>query len=187
MARKYELGKRAEQQEETRRRIVEAAVELHGTLGPARTTVGAIAARAGVERKTFYRHFTSAGAVLPACTAHFRASNPGPDPQSWVRIRNADERLRRALEDVYVYYRANEAMLANVLRDRELGLPVGDGVLALRAAAVRVLGGARPRKRALASLTLAFDFQAWRTLARVGLTDREAAKLARDLVAATSR
>ena len=57
MARRYELKKRAEGQAETRRRIVRAAVELHGTLGPARTSVSAIAERAGVRRATVHDQF----------------------------------------------------------------------------------------------------------------------------------
>ena len=47
--RKYELKKRAEQMGETRLRITEAAIELHGSVGPSRTTMSAVAERAGVE------------------------------------------------------------------------------------------------------------------------------------------
>src|ERR671916_835251 len=43
MPRKYEMKRRAERVQETRRRITEAAVELHQTVGPARTTVSVIA------------------------------------------------------------------------------------------------------------------------------------------------
>src|SRR5262249_16636340 len=43
--RKYELKKRAEEMAETRRRITEAALELHGTVGPSRTTLSAVARR----------------------------------------------------------------------------------------------------------------------------------------------
>src|SRR5213596_2204294 len=55
--RRYQLKRRAEQQEETRSRIVEAAVELHQTIGPAATTFSDIAERARVGRVTVYRHF----------------------------------------------------------------------------------------------------------------------------------
>lgn len=57
MTRPYTLKRRAERQDETRRRIVEAAIELHQTIGPAATTVSEIAQRAGVGRVTVYRHF----------------------------------------------------------------------------------------------------------------------------------
>src|SRR5207253_967494 len=79
--------------DDTRRRIVEAAVELHGTIGPSRTTVQAIADRAGVERKTYYRHFRDAEAIFDACKAHYRAQNPLPDPRSWRTAREALDEL----------------------------------------------------------------------------------------------
>jgi len=187
VSRKYELKKRAERQEETRRRIVEATVELHQTTGPARTTVSAIAERAGVERKTYYRHFPDPDTIFEACSAHYRALNPPPDPRDWSKVADPNERLRRGLLVCYEYYRRNEQMMANVLRDRELGVPVGDGFLRHRAAAKQTLGEAfgvrgRDRRRLDAALELALDFRAWQTLAHAGLTDRQAAQLTAALV-----
>lgn len=191
MARKYELKKRAERQAQTRQRIVEAAVELHGTVGPARTTVSAIAERAGVERKTFYRHFPDSDEIFTACAAHFRAQHPPPDPQAWLAIDDPHKRLRRALHDCYRYYRRHQQLIEHVLRDRELGLPVGEGFLQHRAAAGRVLAAAfaaqPPRRRQLdAALQLALDFHTWQTLARGGLTDRQTIALTTALVAAAA-
>src|SRR5215831_560871 len=81
--RKYELKQRAAEMADTRRRITEAAVELHGTVGPVRTTVSAIAERAGVQRHTVYRHFPTEDDLYLACSSHFAALNPAPDPESW--------------------------------------------------------------------------------------------------------
>ena len=106
--RKYEQKRRAEQQEETRRRIVEAVVALHREIGPARTTIKAIAERAGVERLTVYRHFADEGALFAACDAHFRAETPPPDPAAWAEITDPAERLRAALLALYGYYRRGE-------------------------------------------------------------------------------
>ena len=189
VTRRYELKKRAERQEETRRRIVEATVELHKAVGPARTTISAIATRAGVERKTFYRHFPDPDAILEACSAHYRALNPPPDPHEWLTIDDPHERLRRALVDAYGYYRQNEQMMANVLRDRALGVPDGDGFLRHRALAKRTLAEpfavrGRQRRRLDAALELALDFHAWQTLAHAGLTDRHAAELTAALIEA---
>ncbi len=182
MARRYEQRKRAESQARTRQRIVEATVDLHETVGPGRTTVSAIAERAGVERKTFYRHFPDPDDVLVACSAHFRALNPPPDPHAWLELRDPVERLNHALIDVYGYYRRHRPMIGNVLRDRELGLPVGDGFLRHRAASKKTLAHGfapgRGRQRLLdAALELALDFHVWRTLADAGLSDQQAAKL----------
>ena len=77
--RKYELKQRAEEMAETRRRITEAAVDLHRTVGPARTTLSAIAKRAGVQRHTVYRHFPTETELFGACSAHYFTANPWPD------------------------------------------------------------------------------------------------------------
>src|ERR671929_225345 len=100
--RKYELKRRAEQQAETRRRIVEAIVALHREVGPARTTIKAITERAGVERLTVYRHFADETAMFQACSAHFAAEVvPPPDPAEWEGVGDRAERLRAALLAFY--------------------------------------------------------------------------------------
>src|SRR5919106_6689736 len=74
--RKYELKKRAEEMAETHRRITEAAVELHGSVGPSRTTLSAVAKRAGVERRTLYRHFPTEADLFKSCSSHYFTANP---------------------------------------------------------------------------------------------------------------
>ena len=95
--RRYELRKRADAMQATRRRITEAAMELHGTLGPARTTITAVAERAGVQRQTVYRHFANEQELLAACSGHFAAAHPWPDAARWRAITDPAERLRTAL------------------------------------------------------------------------------------------
>src|SRR6476646_9149441 len=92
--RPYTMRRRAELEEETRRRITESAVELHEELGPAQTSISAIADRAGVRRSTVYRHFPDEDALFAACSAHWRAANPPPDPSLWSAIADVDERTR---------------------------------------------------------------------------------------------
>src|SRR5262245_27188410 len=123
MSREYKKRKRAESEAETRERIAAAAAELHGTLGPARTTVSAVAERAGVQRATLYRHFPDEPALFAACSAHWAAANPPPDPTPWTEIDDPDRRLRAALADLYRWYAGNEGMLANLYRDRAV-MPV---------------------------------------------------------------
>src|SRR4051794_21865174 len=115
--RKYQKKRRAEQQSETRRQIVEAVASLHGEIGPAQTTIKAIAERAGVERLTVYRHFADEGAIFAACDAHFKAETPPPDPAAWAGITDPAMRLRAALLAFYGYYRRGEDMIANAQRD----------------------------------------------------------------------
>ena len=108
MTRKYVLKRRAERKADTRRRIVEATVELHSSEGPARTTISAIAERAGVERHTVYAHFPDERALFDACTAHWASLHPSPDPTPWLAIEDRERRLRGALHGVYGWYESVE-------------------------------------------------------------------------------
>lgn len=188
MARKYEQRRRAETQQETRRRITEATVELHGTVGPARTTISAIAELAGVQRLTVYRHFPDERSLFTACTTHWLASNPPPDPSAWPAIADTGERALRAFGELYRWYAANEAMLANSERDRphvpalaELTDPAP-----FHAALVAILIAGRPNRKAVrAALGHGLAFTTWRSLCRdQGLTEREAARLMAGLAGA---
>src|SRR5262245_9378558 len=118
--RKYELRKRADAMADTRQRITEAAVELHGTVGPARTTVSAVADRAGVQRHTVYRHFPTEEELYAACSDHFWTTNPWPDAEQWSAIADPEVRLETALDAIYRWYERTEPTMSNVYRDREL-------------------------------------------------------------------
>jgi AcrR family transcriptional regulator len=120
MPRKYELKRRAERQDETRRRIVDAAVQLHTSIGPARTTVSAIAERAGVERHTFYRHFPDDRSLFLACSGQYTERHPLPDASDWTGIADPEDRLRRGLTELYAYYAACSAELTPIVRDLEI-------------------------------------------------------------------
>jgi AcrR family transcriptional regulator len=186
MARKYEMKRRAHRQEETRRRITEAAVELHQALGPAKTTISAIAERAGVQRLTVYRHFPDERAVLSACSSHYEAQNPVPDLDPWTQIPDPEERLRRALAETYAYHRRTEPMMTKVLRDAQVHAPTSEVAVPYlqhwdRARYVLVTGwGAEDQrlKRLLSALGHALEFWTWRSLVHEqGLTDEEAIEL----------
>jgi AcrR family transcriptional regulator len=174
--RKYELKKRAADMAETRRRITEAAVELHGTVGPARTTMSAVARRAGVQRHTVYRYFPTEDDLVAACSAHFFATNPWPDPEAWLELADPDERLARALNELYAYYERTEPMYSNVLRDAELVTAVRTALepqAALLARYAEILATGRPergRRRRVVEAVLAhlIAFETWRSLAIEG-------------------
>ena len=117
MNRKYELKERARRQAQTRQRIVEAAVELHTSVGPARTTISGIAERAGVERHTVYAHFPDDRALFRACSEHWAARHPMPDLETLAEIDDPVRRLRRALGEMYSWYESVEADLALFVRD----------------------------------------------------------------------
>ena len=178
MARKYELKQRADQVEETRRRIVEATVELHQTRGPAATQIAEVARQAGVQRRTVYNHFPDDAALFEACSAHWRAQHPPPDPTGW-----AD--LRQGLRELYAWYRETEPMTANVLRDAQV-IPslrrVLESGLDVYLDRVRsILARDRRRSRRVeAAIRLVTDFHGWRALEPLG--EEEAVELAAELV-----
>ena len=193
--RKYELKKRAEQVGETHLRITEAAIELHGTVGPSRTTLSAVAERAGVERRTLYRHFPTEADLFAACSTHYFSANPWPDLGNWRAIRDPQQRLERALDELYAYYERTEPMLSNVLRDAELIDFAREAVAPLQtyldeAAEILTAGRqARGRRRQLlkGALRHALDFSTWRSLSTNGIARSDAAKLSTALVEAAAR
>ena len=189
----YRKRKRAEQELATRERITEAAVSLHQTLGPARTTVKAIAERAGVQRGTVYRHFPDAGRLFAACSASYSARHPAPDVAAWAAIAAPDARLRRALSDLYAWYSEVEAMLSKVIRDIEELPPAMQQELAADFAAmgeVLMLGRperGRARTRLAAAVAHAIDFSTWHSLTRAHrLRDDEAVRLMAAMVKAAA-
>lgn len=188
MTRKYEMRKRAERVDETRRKIVEAAVELHEQVGPARTSLSSIAERAGVERQTYYRHFPDERSLFSACSGLWIERNPPPDPAAWRAIEDPQDRLRHGLGEIYAYYEDNATMLSSVTRDAEVHTltremverDLGPATKALSAALAA--GWARDRKTR-AAIDLALGFPTWRSLVREsGLSATQAAELMARLV-----
>ncbi len=192
--RKYELKKRAEEVAETHLRITEAAIELHGSVGPSRTTMSAVAKRAGVERRTLYRHFPTEADLFAACSTHYFSANPWPDLGAWRAIRDPQQRLEHALDELYAYYERTEPMLGNVLRDAELVAFARDATAPLQAYledAAESLAIGRPvrgRKRRLlrGALSHALAFSTWQSLTTNGLERSDAAKLVTALVEAAA-
>jgi AcrR family transcriptional regulator len=186
--RPYRKKRRAELEEQTRMRITESAVELHGTLGPSRTSISAIAEHAGVRRSTVYRHFPDEAALFAACSAHWRAGNPPPDLEAWGAIADPDERLRTALAELYAFYRRTQAMMDNLYRDEPLVATVQRTFAGFRGyleAARETLVGGRAPRRVRAAAGHAVAYPTWRSLAvEQGLDDRQAADLMCRLVTA---
>jgi AcrR family transcriptional regulator len=175
VGRKYELKRRAERQDQTRQRIVDAAIALHTTVGPAQTTISAIAERAGVQRHTVYSHFPDERALGLACSGCYSERYPLPDASRWRTIADPGKRLRRGLTELYAYYAARGEELAPILRDSEshaltrelIDLRIRPSLERIRDALAEPFHahGAR-RTRLLATLDLFLDLHTWRTLTR---------------------
>ena len=189
-SRPYRKRRRARQEEETRRRITEAVVELHRTVGPAKTTVTEVAERAGVSRMTVYNHFPNDAELIEACSTHWSARNPAPDPAGWAAADPA-ERLVGALRELYEWYRGTEDMMGKVLRDAPIVPPLG-GIMEARwqpyieevvhalARGWSVDGADEDELRA--ALRIVTDFSTWRALVDSGMDDDRAARLAARMV-----
>jgi AcrR family transcriptional regulator len=194
--RPYRMKRRAELEEQTRRRITESAVALHEQLGPARTSISAIADHAGVRRSTVYRHFPDDEALFAACSSHWRAANPPPDPSAWAAIEDPGARTEAALRELYAFYAGTQGMYESLLRDEPL-VPIVQRQLRdfhgyLRAIQDVLTAGRGLRghagRRTSAAIGHALAFPTWRSLTREqGLSGDEAAALMGGLVESAAR
>ena len=184
--RPYRMRRRAELEELTRRRITQSAVELHEELGPARTSIVAIAERAGVRRSTVYRHFPNEEALFDACSSRWRAANPPPDPGAWATIEDPAERTDSALRDLYAFYGRTQRMYSSLLRDEPLAPPVQrrlrDFYRYLDTIEDALMAGrglrGRAARRTRAAIGHALAFTTWRSLSQEqGLGDPDAVAL----------
>jgi AcrR family transcriptional regulator len=191
--RQYRQSVRAEKTASTRQRIVQAAIELHGTVGPANTSLSAVARKAGVSRPTLYSHFPDEASLFQACTMHWMSQDPPPDPAAWLEIDDSRQRIGTALSEIYSHYARNEQMIANVFRDmylvesmRSFNVPLVEESFA---AMTQVLSSAfddgpdlAARRRAIVSIAISFN--TWKSLVKTeGLTNEKAADLMVHLVA----
>jgi AcrR family transcriptional regulator len=191
--RQYRQSLRSEKSASTRQRIVAAAIELHGTIGPANTSLSAVARKAGVSRPTLYSHFPDEASLFHACTIHWMSQDPPPDPAAWLENDDPRRRIGTALREIYSHYARNEQMTGNVLRDmylvesmRSFNVPRVEESFA---AVTEILGSAfgdgpdlAVRRRAMVSVAISFN--TWKSLVRVeGLTNEEATELMAHAVA----
>jgi AcrR family transcriptional regulator len=197
LPRPYRMVRRQEAMEATRDRIAQAAFELHREVGPLQATISAIAERAGVQRHTVYRHFPDLVTLIRACTLHGMEVTGLPDSQPWGAIADPSRRLRVALEAMYAYYRANEQLIANILRDLPVMPELAAGSADYQDHLGRIWrvvlepwmdrsGPTGDRTRALISTAL--EFGTWQAMARRGgLTDADAARTMVAAVKAAAR
>ncbi len=188
--RPYRMGRRREQLDAMRERITEAAFELHCTIGPAQTTISAVADLAGVQRHTVYHHFPDLRSLIRACTEHAVLYTGFPEAAPWSAIDDPTVRLRHALGELYGFYRANAQALGNIIRDLPMMTEVG-GVEPLlermtelfSAIAAGWPGDAATQRIRMAAIGHAIAYPTWKSLTDYGLSDTEAADLMVRLVA----
>jgi AcrR family transcriptional regulator len=189
--RTYRQTRRAEASAETRRRIVDAAIQLHTTVGPAKTTISGIAEQAAVERLTVYRHFPHEEELFRACVTHGWERFPPPDHRAWATIADPERRLGTALNELYAYYGGVGDALTVIVRD----LPRVPTLAALNAPYFAKWEGMRDvlaqgwnrrgrrRQVLLAAIAHSLDLSTWESLVRrQGLPEADAVALLMRLV-----
>lgn len=194
--RRYRQQVRAASSAATRQRIVDATLALHQELGPAMTTVAAIARRAGVPRMTVYRHFPDEGSLFDACSGTYAIEHPPPDFGAALSERDPIERLRAVLATLHAYYRATEPMTAQLLRSAETHAPTRERMRAYRELiemtsamlTQSLVADAQRRHVIAAAVRHALSFATWQSLASDGgLTDAQVSELLVGLIRAAVR
>jgi len=188
--RTYRMSRRREQLDAMSQRIAEAAFELHGTVGPAQTSISAVAERAGVQRHTVYHHFPDLGTLFRACTDHGMRVTRTPEAAPWRAIEDPTDRLRHGLDELYAYYRANTRLLGNILRDMPFMADVGGSEAFVErmtelfmALAEGWPGDEGAQRVRMAAIGHAMSYETWKSLTDNGLSDDEARDLMLGLVA----
>lgn len=183
--RKYRKTRRAEQEEQTRDKIVDAAMALHEELGPRATSISAIAERAGVQRLTVYRHFEDDAAIFQACSSRWFELNPPPDLSLWQQLAPAAHQTEEALLNIYRYYSANARMLSRVYSD-EADVPALQEVMEGFRSYLNQIGNdlikawqpeSKKRKDVKALLNHALQFSTWKSLSQEKMKERRIAEV----------
>jgi AcrR family transcriptional regulator len=177
MKRQYVMRDRAAAADQTRRRIIEAAIALYAARGPADTTISAVAEHAGVQRLTVYRHFPDERLLLHACWDYWAVMHPLPALHRPESMTDPRQRLRAVLDAVYIYYEAAGMLLERLLIDRDR-MPALAEVMEpydrwLAATRERLVDGwgvhGRPRQWIVALIDHALHFTTWASLSRSGM------------------
>lgn len=135
---------------------------------------------------TVYNHYPKEVDLFRACSSHWAAENPFPDPARWAAIDDPADRLVAALKELYAWFRLKEDMLGKVFRDAPL-LPALAEVMGELWSTYEsaMVGSLSPGWRVAgteegtldAALRLVLSFGTWHTLARAGLDDAQAGEL----------
>jgi AcrR family transcriptional regulator len=176
------MTKRAASVEETRRRIVDATLDLHTSQGILATSWEDIARRADVAPATVYRHFPTLDELLPACGEQSMQQLALPsDEQIAERFRGTRsrrERLRRLIEELFGLYERGGHVLHAVRRERALLAPlqrdheeIEQRLDALTAAALEPSELGEQEIAVVRALT---DYDAWAALRARGITGPDA-------------
>lgn len=190
--RKYDMGKRADAVEETRRKIIQATFELHGEQGVVATSMQDVAERADVALRTVYYHYPTVDDLVAGCGNKVIALLAPPTPAIFDGLTTFGERMRQLVQDLFAMYERGSAMIDVARREQGEVAGLADFVAndaASREALVReALRPFRPRPRTVHEVAALTDFYVWKALTQQNLTTHQAVDVIhRSLVAVIGR
>jgi AcrR family transcriptional regulator len=197
MPRRYRMEARMRGVEDTRSRIVGAAMELHAEKGALATNWEDIAARAGVAPATVYRHFASLDQLIPACAQTvfdaigMDVLNEQQIERIYAGARSPSERLERYIRGTCNCYARGAGWLHAVRREADL-IPAMSQAVEVQEkgneAFVRAaFAGYDVDNGTVTVLAALTDFPFWRSLTRGGMSHAEAVEVICGLVQAELR
>jgi len=187
LPRKYDLGKRALQQAETRRRIIAAALEMYQERGVTATTMLDIARRADVAPGTVANHFGSATALAVEVTGEILGELRMPTPELFEGVVGLRDRVHLLVREMAAFFDRSDPWYRASQRE-------GPGVsfwadaeayyyLQLEALVRAALGPLASDKDAVAVVVTVFGRWVIGSLQETGRTSKEAVRLVSDLLA----
>lgn len=189
-ARRYEMRGRAAAVEQTRQRIVEAAIRVFAERTAAASTMEDVAAEAGVSSATVYRHFRDFDGLADACaeTAFNIAEVPTPEvaARQFADLSGVTAKVERFIAISCDCYERAGAWLAAERRERHLpafARTVGREEAALDAIVRGLLEPVGADAVTTATVKALVDFPFWQALVAAGVAMPDIPSLMFQLVA----
>ena len=188
--RRYRSDRRQAGVDETRRRIVGAAVALHAEQGAMATSFAQVAKRADVAVPTVYKHFPNQAALLQSCTGHVFACSPALGPEIYRGLATAEARLAALAKAAFAVHRFQAPWMRRGIHEAALMPDLAKIVDEARSQFRRLVALAleprfagRPPAGLVALIEILLGFSAWQRLAeeaglsQSGAEERAAAAL----------
>jgi AcrR family transcriptional regulator len=177
------MDKRRAAVEETRQRILEAALALHSEKGIFGTSWQDIAHRADVSVGTVYKHFPSLDELVPACGELVYAITRPPSledaPQIFAEANSLEERLGHLIEELFAFYERGAPYIETDFQERRLAAVVEweAYMRATIAGLVReALVSAEPDEHTVQSVSALLDFSTFKSFVDREIHKEQAAK-----------
>jgi len=183
--RTYRMGRRGELADETRRRIVEAASQLHSEQGIAETSMKQIAARAGVSVGAVYHHFPTYDDAIGACARYTTDHAPLPGLEIFDGLTSTADRIERLVKELFGYFEQLpilERVRCDANKFPPLRLFLDEQDRRIGALVSAALGIKQARSGTVDTVAAVLDFAVYQALQRTGFSTKQAASRITDVI-----